>query len=213
MSTIKQTASLNLNEAFHRYNDLGMTRRLKARPVVSIIQSPKRGIRVVLLLDYTTSAWNPHMASAQAIGAEFLFDGMSERGYMAHVRSAKAQWGTATEKQACAAQLEALRLLIESPSAVCIYRDARLLELMTKHLSDSSIQVPAAMIATINAHRLYDGEKALAGIYGPVNADDVGKQVCSTLAVDLTCFTEQRIADEVAAGEHPNWRFMSARAA
>lgn len=213
MSTTTTTTSLDLNEAFHRYNDLRMTRRLKARAAVSILQSPKRGIRVVLLLDYTTSAWDPRMASAQAIGAEFLFDGMSEHTYMAKIRSAKAACGTSTEKQTSAGQMEALRLLIDSTAAVCTYRDSRVLELMSKHLPDSLIQVPASTIDRINASSLYSGEKSLEGIYGPVSADDVAKQVCSTLAVGLTCFTEQRIADEIDAGEHQNWRFVTARAA
>lgn len=213
MSSTTQTSSLNLNEAFHRYNDLAMTRHLKVRAGVSVIQSPKRGIRVVLLLDYTTSAWDPRMASAQAIGAEFLFDGMSEREYMTYVRTAKALCGTATERQTCAAQLEALQLLIQSQSAVCIHRDAKVLELMTEYLPCSLIQVPVALIDQINANRLYDGSKPLAGIYGSVSADDVAKQVCSTLAVGLTCFTDQRIAHDINAGEHPNWRFFRARAA
>lgn len=204
---------LDLNEAFHRYNSLGMTRQLQARAGVTQVQSPNRGIRVVLLVDYTTSAWDPRMASAQAVAAEFLFDGMSERIYLAKVREAKSKFGAATEQQAKAAQMEALRLLIASPDAVCIFRDDAVLSNLAEPLACSLVQVPSEIVDCIKAAALYDGQQPLNGIYGHITAEAVSQQVRSTLAVGRTCFTEDRLASEQDTGEHPNWTFVRARAA
>ncbi|MDF9779009.1 hypothetical protein [Pseudomonas baetica] len=204
---------LDVNQAFHRYASLGMTRRLKARATVNLIQYPKHGFRVALLLDYSTAAWDPRLAPAQAIAAEYLFDGLTERQYHTTIRAAKAQCGATTDKQVSAAQMEALNRLIQSPSAVCIFRDDAVLTVLAQPLPDSQVQVPAEAIQLMLTAALYDGQQTLAGSVGPVTAEAVAERVRSTLGVGMTCFTEERIAQEQESGEHMNWNLIRGRAA
>ncbi|MGE8063819.1 hypothetical protein [Pseudomonas sp. NPDC089569] len=204
---------LDLNQAFHRYTSLGMTRRLKARATVTLIQHPKHGFRVALLLDYTTTAWDPRLAPAQAIAAEYLFDGLTERQYHTVIRAAKALCGASTDKQVNAAQMEALNRLIQSPSAVCIFRDDVVLSVLAQSLPDSQVQVPAAAIQHMRTAELYDGQQTLVGAVGPVTAEAIAERVRSTLAVGMTGFSKERIAQELASGEHTNWNLIRGRAA
>lgn len=204
---------LDVNQAFHLYTSLGMTRRLKARATVTLIQYPKHGFRVALLLDYTTAAWDPRLAPAQAIAAEYLFDGLTERQYHTAIRAAKAQCGASTDKQVSAAQMEALNRLIQSPSAVCIFRDNAVLSVLDQPLPDSHVQVPAEAVQRMRSAELYDGHQTLVGAVGPVTAEAVAERVRSTLGVGMTSFTEERIAQEQAYGEHMNWNLIRGRAA
>lgn len=213
MTPASADTCLDLNQAFHRYASLGMTRRLKARATVTLIQYPKHGFRVALLLDYTTAAWDPRLAPAQAIAAEYLFDGLGERQYHAAIRAAKAQCGASTDKQISAAQMDALNRLIQSPSAVCIFRDDAVLSVLAQTLPDSQVQVPAEAIQRMRTAELYDGQHTLTGAVGPVNAEAVAERVRSTNCVGMTCFTDARIAQEQAAGEHVNWSLIRGRAA
>ncbi|MHC5194783.1 hypothetical protein ACYSUW_13610 [Pseudomonas frederiksbergensis] len=213
MTTATENTCLDLNQAFHRYSSLGMTRRLKARATVTLIQYPKHGFRVALLLDYTTTAWDPRLAPAQAIAAEYLFDGLTERQYHTAIRAAKAQCGATTDKQISAAQMDALNRLIQSPSAVCIFRDDDILSVLAQSLPDSQVQVSAEAIQHMRTAELYDGQQPLAGALGPVTADSVAERVRSTLCVGMTSFTDARIAQEQAVGEHMNWSLIRGRAA
>lgn len=213
MTQVSAATCLDANQAYHRYSSLGMTRRLKARATVTLIQNPKHGYRVALLLDYTTAAWDPRLAPAQAIAAEYLFDGLSERQYQAEIRSAKALCGASTDKQVSAAQMEALKRLIQLPEAVCIFRDEAVLSALAHSLPDSQIQAPAEALQSIRTAALYDGQKTLAGAVGPVTAEAVAGRVHSTLSIGMTSFTEERIAHEQASGEHLNWNLIRGRAA
>lgn len=213
MTQVNATTCLDANQAFHRYSSLGMTRRLKARATVTLIQIPKHGFRVALLLDYTTAAWDPRLAPAQAIAAEYLFDGLTDRQYHTAIRAAKAQCGASTDKQVSAAQMEALNRLIQLPAAVCIFRDDAVLSAFAQSLPDSQLQVPAEALQRMRTAALYDGKKTLAGAVGPVTAEAVAGRVRSTLCIGMTCFTEERIAQEQASGEHMNWNLIRGRAA
>ncbi|MGF6281872.1 hypothetical protein ABH908_000095 [Pseudomonas frederiksbergensis] len=213
MTSASKNTCLDLNQAFHRYASHGMTRRHKARATVTLTQYPKHGFRVALLLDYTTAAWDPRLAPAQAIAAEYLFNGLTEGQYHAAIRAAKAKCGASTDKQISAAQMDALNRLIQSPSAVCIFRDDAVLSVLAQTLPDSQVQVPAEAIQHMRTAELYEGQHTLAGAVGPVSAEAVAERVRSTLAVGMTSFTDARIAQEMSAGEHMNWNLVRGRAA
>lgn len=196
---------LNFNEAFHLYSAQGAVRNLSARARVCIQGRSEQFAKVILFADYKTSYWDPKLASAYAVAATFILDGVSERSYQKAVDQAIRQYGRGPNGQSQRSEMQALCDLIASGSAVCIQRD---LDLITK-LLQGNLLVPAmeATLAAIPAQTMYDADRTVAGIKGEFTADHVTQLVSVTMGEGTTNFSRQRLEQESEGGEHANWRF------
>nr|WP_011923153.1 hypothetical protein [Pseudomonas fluorescens]CAM96378.1 hypothetical protein pQBR0346 [Pseudomonas fluorescens SBW25] len=199
-----QATPLNLNQAFHLYNAQGVVRNVSARARVCIQGRSEQFVKVILLADYTTSFWDPKLASAYAVAATFVLDGISERSYQKAVDHAIRQHGRGPNGQSQRSEMQALCDLIASGSAVCIQRDV---DLVTT-LQQCNLLVPAmeATLAAISAQTMYDADRTVAGIKGEFTADHVSQLVSVTMGEGTTNFSRERLEQESKSGEHPNWR-------
>ncbi|WP_439126147.1 MAG: hypothetical protein ACNJA3_27655 (plasmid) [Pseudomonas rhizophila] len=206
-----QSTRLNLNEAFHLYSAQGAVRNLSARARVCIQGRSEQFAKVILLADYKTSYWDPKLASAYAVAATFILDGISERSYQKAVDQAIRQYGRGPNGQSQRSEMQALCDLIASGSAVCIQRD---IDLITK-LQQVDLLVPAmeATLAAIPAQTMYDADRTVAGITGEFSADHVSQLVSVTMGEGTTNFSRERLEQESEGGEHANWRFEQKKVA
>ncbi|RMM39189.1 hypothetical protein QO021_28695 (plasmid) [Pseudomonas amygdali pv. lachrymans] len=199
-----QATCLNLNQAFHLYNAQGVVRNVSARARVCIQGRSEQFVKVILLADYKTSYWDPELASAYAVAATFVLDGISERSYQKAVDLAIRQHGRGPNGQSQRSEMQALCDFIASGSAVCIQRD---LDLIVT-LQQGDMQVPAmeATLAAIPVQAMYDAERTVAGIMGEFTADKISQLVSITMGEGTSNFTKERLEHESQCGEHANWR-------
>ncbi|MCU9529353.1 hypothetical protein [Pseudomonas mosselii] len=202
---------LNLNQAFHSYQALGVIRNLRPRARVCLQGQTTQIAKIILLADYQTIYWDPRLASAYAVAATFVLDGASLRTYQAIVDSAIRQHGANILERSQRAEMLALCKLIALDSSVCIQSDDAIVD----HLSGCSaaFEFLGATLNSIKGRGLYSGREPIAGIKGAYTSDQICALVRETLAEGMTTFTHERLAQEAAVGEHENWRYEKLKAA
>lgn len=197
------TTQLNINTGFHLYHELGMTRDLRVRAEICEITSPRRGYRAVLLLSYKTCDRTPHLAAGYAVAAEFLFSGLSALEYRRAVATAKLEHGGSSAEQISRAKMRAFELLLTSRSAVCIFREQAVLDIVSGHTAEGIS--PAAPLSLVSQCPMYDGHAELKTSKGPVGPEGVHAQVRDTLAEGYCTYTVEGIKEAYAQGEHADW--------
>lgn len=204
------STTLDLNAAFHRYNALGVIRHVRPRARVCIQGVSTQVAKVLLLVDYTTSYWDPKLAGVYAVAASFVLDGVSARAYEKAVQGAIRKHGRGQDGKSYRSELQALCDMLATHQAVCIQRDDILLGMLSEAENHPVASLPAVLNA-VAAAVLYEGEEDISAIKGIVAPAQVEALVQQTLAVGLTAFTEERFQREAAAGQHGNWRFENSR--
>ncbi|HFL7937914.1 TPA: hypothetical protein ACG5DM_000914 [Pseudomonas putida] len=202
---------LNLNQAFHSYQALGVIRNLRPRARVCLQGHKNQIAKIILLADYQTTYWDPLLASAYAVAATFVLDGVCARTYQAIVASAIRQHGASTPARGQRAEMQALCNLIALDRSVCIQSD----EAIVDHLSGCSTAFGflGAALNSIKGRSLYSGHETVAGMKGAYTPDQISALVRETLAEGMTTFTYERLAQEASLGEHENWRYEKLKAA
>ncbi|MBM5458603.1 hypothetical protein H8F21_13620 [Pseudomonas sp. P66] len=200
-----QSTCLNLNQAFLRYNALGVTRNVRPRARVCLQGHSTQLVKIILLADYQTSYWDPRLASAYAVAATFVLDGATARSYQAAVDTAIRMHGRGAPAQSKRAEMQALCDLIADSRSVCIQLDPAIVDLLCG--TSGPLQALDETLKNIKQRAIYSGRCPIIGIKGEFTAEQIGALVRDTLAEGQTTFTEERFACEATVGEHTNWRF------
>lgn len=196
---------LNLNEAFHRYQALGVIRNIRPRARVCIQGTSSRLVKALLLIDYQSAYWEPGCASAYAVAATFVMDGVNERSYQQIVNRAISKHGRGSQGQSYRAELEAFTEVLAHSGAVCIQRDETLLSVLASTSPSPILRFPEALDAVVAAV-MYDGSSNISGLKDSFRPEQINWLIRDTLAIGLTTFTEDRLVRESEAGVHPGWQ-------
>lgn len=205
---ITMFTELNLNSAFQLFQQLGMTRDLQVRADVTEITWPKLGYRAVLLLSYKTTDRDPALAGGYAIGAEFLFDGLSALEYTRTIKAAKKAHPGSDRVSTNRARMHAFNQLVGTSRCVCIQRDEQILQAI-EAIEPAKSLASAEILERVRSAALYDRAAELKTSMGAVDAGAVAAKVRATICEKTCHYTAESIQAAHSQGEHAGWRGLN----